>query len=292
MADDTTALGERRFRDQVHGGTFFRRDGPATDAKNTANADHADKTVVLIHGVGLDNTLWDAQVAQLKDHFHIVRYDMLGHGQSAHPPGQRQLGDFVRQLHQLLMNLQIPRAAIIGFSMGSLVARAFAIKHPQMANKLVLMNSVFRRNTQQQDAVNARLALAEAGGLQEGIEAAVGRWFSPEFITVNPALIQTIETRLRGNDADGFLNAYRVFASTEDPPQNPLPITCPTLVLTGELDSGSTPAMTQNLAAAIPGAKAHVLPGLRHMAALEDPIQVNELLFRFLSRNAGLCRKV
>jgi len=273
MSGDQNGDDRSRLRDHVHGGTFVHSDGPQPNA---------DNVVVLIHGVGLDHTLWQAQVAYLKDQFHIVRYDMIGHGKSAHPPGTRELGDFVRQLHQLLMNLGLSRAAVIGFSMGGLVARAFAAAHPEMTKKLVLMNTVFRRSETEQKAVDARYALAKSGGLQEGIEAAVRRWFSPKFIAAHPDVIQTIEERLRNNDAVGYLNAYRVFATNRDPAESPLPIGCPTLVMTGELDSGSTPAMTQQLAAAIPGAHAEVLSGLRHMALQEDPARVNIVLNQFL----------
>jgi len=269
MSNTGVAAGAPRLRDHVHGGTYFKCDGEG-DA------------VVLIHGVGLDHTMWEAQVAGLKDRFRVITYDMLGHGRSAHPPDDRALGDFVRQLHQLLMNLNVGCASIVGFSMGGLVAREFAATHSEMTNKLALMNTVFRRTPEQQKAVMGRYELAKLGGVQEGIEAAVARWFSPKFIDANPNVINQVEARLRDNDAAGYLKAYRVFATNEDTAENPLPITCPTLVMTGELDSGSTPEMTRALAAAIPDAEVEVLAGLRHMAALEDPPQVNTLLREFL----------
>ena len=269
MSNTGVAAGAPRLRDHVHGGTYFKCDGEG-DA------------VVLIHGVGLDHTMWEQQVTGLKSQFQIIRYDMLGHGQSAHPPDERTLSDFVRQLHQLLMNLNVDCASIVGFSMGGMVAREFAATHPEMINKLVLMNSVFRRTPEQQNAVMGRYELAKSGGVQEGIEAAVARWFSPAFIDANPNVIKMIERRLRDNDPADYLKAYRVFATNEDPVENPLPIACPTLAMTGELDSGSTPEMTKALAAAIPDAEIKVLAGLRHMAALEDPPKVNTLLREFL----------
>jgi len=272
MSNTGVAAGAPRLRDHVHGGTFFKCDGQGDP-------------VVLIHGVGLDHAMWEQQAAGLQDRFLVIRYDMLGHGQSAHPPDERALGDFVRQLHQLLMNLNIARASIVGFSMGGLVAREFAATYPEMTQKLVLMNTVFRRTPEQQAAVIGRYELAKTGGIQDGIEAAVARWFSPEFIGANPDVIRQIEARLRGNDPSGYLKAYRVFATSEDPASNPLAITCPTLVMTGELDSGSTPEMTRALAEAIPGAKTEILTGLRHMAAVEDPARVNTILADFLRQD-------
>ena len=64
-------------------------------------------------------------------------------------------------------------------------------------------------------------------------------------------------------------------------------IACPTLVMTGEDDPGNTPAMARAMAAAIPGARLAILPGLRHMALAESPAAVNEPLRAFLRDALG-----
>ena len=263
------AAGERRLRDHVHGGTWFGCDGQG-DA------------VVLIHGVGLDHNMWDRQVERLKTQFQVITYDMLGHGQSAHPPDERFLGDFVRQLHQLLMNLELKRVAIVGFSMGGMVAREFTVQYPEMTSRLVLMNTVFRRSPDQQAAVMARYEVSKSDRLEDGIDAAIRRWFSEDFARSNAAVVEQVRTRLRNNDPKGYLKAYKVFATAVDP-DGTLPIACPTLVMTGELDSGSTPEMAYALAGAIKQGNAKILPGLRHMAPVEGADLVNQVLMEFLT---------
>jgi len=264
-----SVAGASRLRDHVHGGTWFRCDGQG-DA------------VVLIHGVGLDHDMWEHQVAGLKTQFQVITYDMLGHGQSAHPPDERFLGDFVRQLHQLLMNLELKNVAIVGFSMGGLVAREFAAQYPEMTTKLVLMNTVFRRSPEQQAAVMARYEVSKSGLLEDGIDAAIRRWFSEDFARANADVVEQVRSRLRKNDPKGYLNAYRVFATAVDP-DGSLPIACPTLAMTGELDSGSTPEMAYALADAIKLGNAKILPGLRHMAPVEGADLVNQVLSEFLA---------
>ncbi len=162
MNNRGVVAGAPRLRDHVHGGTWFTSEGEG-------------EAVILIHGVGLDHTMWDQQVAGLRNRFQVITYDMLGHGQSAHPPEERLLGDFVRQLHQLMMNLDLEQATIIGFSMGGLVAREFATRYPGMTLKLVLMDTVFRRSPEQQAAVLARYPAEQSGALEEGIDAETER---------------------------------------------------------------------------------------------------------------------
>ena len=212
----------------------------------------------------------------------MISYDMLGHGQSAHPPDERFLDDFVRQLHQLLMNLDLKQAAIVGFSMGGLVAREFAVQYPEMVSRLVLMNTVFRRSPEQQAAVMARYESSKTGALENGIDAAIKRWFSDDFAHANADVIEQVRARLWKNDPKGYLKAYKVFATATDP-DDTLPITCPTLVMTGEFDKGSTPAMAYALAGAIKHGEAKILPDLRHMAPVEGSGLVNEVLAKFLA---------
>lgn len=262
-----------QLRDHVHGGTWF-------DVHGSGDA------IVLIHGVGLDHTIWKSQVQSLSKKHLVVTYDMLGHGQSAHPPGARVLGDYVRQLHQLLMNLGIKRATLVGFSMGGLVARHFAAEFPEMTTKLVLLSTVFRRTDFQQAAVLARYEKAKSGETREGIDAAIARWFSSKFQTDHPGEIEKIRTRLLSNDHDAYLSAYQVFASTIDP-ESLLPIRCPTLVLTGELDSGSTPEMATALSGAIDGSEVLIMKGLKHMVPVEGASTLNTVISNFLDSSSA-----
>ena len=275
MASDARTVGGarkgERLRDRVHGGTYFLDSG---DPKV------GDGAVLLIHGVGLDHRMWDAQEQAFSGRLRVVRYDMLGHGRSANPPGERNVIDFVSQLDQLLMNLSFKRASLVGFSMGGLVARAFAGRHPERVERLVLVSTVYNRVEAERAAVRARYAAAESGG--NLTDAALTRWLSPEFAEVHPEAVAAVRWRLQANDRDGFLRAYRVFAEAYDVEEDLAAIACPSLVITGELDSGSTPAMARAMAAELPNAEALILPGLRHMVPIEGSGVLNRALLAFL----------
>jgi len=95
-----------------------------------------------------------------------------------------------------------------------------------------------------------------------------------------------VRARLRDNDPGAYLKAYKVFASAIDL-AGPLAVKCPTLVIIGEGDRGSTLAMAQALGAAIDGVGVETLPGLRHMVPVEGAARVNDLLAAFVPSADG-----
>ena len=242
--------------------------------------------VVLIHGVGLNKEMWGGQVVGLASHFRVIAYDMLGHGASPRPAPGTSLEGYAEQLRELLDHLNLTRACVIGFSMGGLVARAFALNHPERLGSLVILNSVFNRSAEQRAGVIERTRQTAEHGPDANAEAALSRWFSREYQAANPAQIAAIRQTLAGNDPQGYLTTYELFA-TQDMyrAEDMASIQAPTLVATGELDPGSTPEMARQMAARIPGAQVVVLAEQRHMMPVESPRLVNQMLLDFLQQS-------
>ncbi len=266
----TPASGKPHLRDCVWGGTYARADGAGTP-------------LVLIHGVGLDHTMWDGMAGLMARHHRVIRYDLLGHGQSAKPPGERYLADFAIQLEHLLHNLGIERAHIAGFSLGALVASAFAARFPDKLDKLVLMNMVHERTPEQRSAIAKRMQQLAEHGSAATVDAAIERWFTPSYKDTNPDVMATVRQRLLSNDPGGYLSAYRIFANADDEAsQNLSDIRTPTLALTAQDDIGSTPDMTHAIAAVLSEGHAKIVPNLRHGAPIEDPGAVAGPMLDFL----------
>ncbi|NWL77187.1 alpha/beta hydrolase [Pseudomonas taiwanensis] len=241
--------------------------------------------VVLIHGVGLNKEMWGGQIVGLAPQFQVIAYDMLGHGASPRPESGTGLVGYAEQLRELLEHLKLERATVIGFSMGGLVARAFALHHPQQIEGLVILNSVFNRSAEQRAGVIERTRQAAEHGPDANAEAALSRWFSREYQAANPAQIAAIRQTLASNDPQGYLTTYELFATQDMYRVDDLgSIQVPTLVATGELDPGSTPEMARQLAERIPGAQVAVLDEQRHMMPVESPRLVNQMLLDFLQQ--------
>ena len=243
--------------------------------------------VVLLHGVGLNQSIWARQVTALESDFRVITYDLLGHGRSAPARTGAPLADWVDQLNSVVHDLGLKKFALVGFSFGGLIAQAYTAQHSHMIDRLVLMSTVYERSEAERANVQSRLDVARCEGPQAIIPAALSRWFSPEFSEAHQEVMNQYEALLRGNDAVSFLSAYECFATADRELVGALAgFDRPTLVMTGELDTGSTPAMAQKLAGMIPGAECSIIAGGRHMMPVEMPDAVNLVLRRFLKKGS------
>jgi pimeloyl-ACP methyl ester carboxylesterase len=241
--------------------------------------------VVLIHGVGLDATMWQSQIDVLAEQHEIIVYDMLGHGDSALPNENDGLDAYADQLALLLDHLGIKRVAVVGFSMGGLVARAFALSHPGRIAAMVVLSSVYDRDESQRVSVRQRIVQTRDQGPTANVDEALKRWFSPEFHQTHPNYVTAIQQTVINNNPLGYYHSYFLFGTQDNFGSEQLStIQVPVMVATGELDTGSTPRMARALAQKLPNAESFILPGLRHMAPIEAPKAVNDLLKSFFAK--------
>ncbi|WP_129730164.1 alpha/beta fold hydrolase [Ectobacillus funiculus] len=241
--------------------------------------------IIFIHGVGLDLNIWSNQVQALSSEYRVICYDMLGHGKSACPPGPYTLEQFVKQLDELFSNLSLSQAHLVGFSMGGLVAQAYAIRYPEKVCSLTIMSSVAKRSEGQRQGVLARVKEVEKQGHKATITAAIQRWFNKPFMEKHPEVVAQIQQRLENNQPNAYLSAYRVFATADEELYEQLAqIQCPTLIVTGELDQGSTSEMAELMAKQIPHSEVVIFPGIKHMLPIEAAESLNQLLLSQLEK--------
>lgn len=239
--------------------------------------------VVLVHGMGLNRDMWGWQLAPLVQRFRVICYDLLGHGESAAPPADCAMDHLVAQLDALLDHLGIDRCALIGFSLGGLIVRAYALAHPDRAGALAILNSAHDRNDAERAGIRERLDRAIRFGHVETIDGALARWFTPDFAVRRPDVLEQVRRWMEANDPAVYPIVYRVLAESDaDLATSIAAIRCPTLVLACEEDHGNSPDMARRMAALIPGARTAIIPKLRHMALAEDPAAVSGALVPFL----------
>ena len=132
--------------------------------------------IVLLHGVGLDHTMWSAVRSRLltvAPDTPVLAPDMLGHGTAPHPDGPFRLAMFVHHLVDTLDAAGIGAVDLVGFSMGALVAQGLAVAHPHRVRRLVLVSGVYNRTPDERAAIVARVAEVRAGGYLATIQPAL-----------------------------------------------------------------------------------------------------------------------
>ena len=99
------------------------------------------ETLLLIHGMAGSSATWRAIIPELSKKYRVVAPDLLGHGASAKPRGDYSLGAFAAWLRDLLDELGISRATVIGQSLGGGVAMQFTYQHRDRCERLALISS-------------------------------------------------------------------------------------------------------------------------------------------------------
>ncbi|MEH7384447.1 alpha/beta fold hydrolase [Bacillus sp. JJ1521] len=243
--------------------------------------------LIFIHGVGLDHQMWEKQVKGLSQHYRVICYDMLGHGGSEHPPGPYSLSHYVGQLAGLMQHLGLKESHVVGFSMGGMVAQAFALEFPEKIQTLTILNAVANRTDEQRKAILLRVEEVKKSGAQSTIETAIQRWFNPEFLVNNESVVNQIRTRLQTNNPHSYLAAYTLFATADQELWPKLTtIKLPTLIITGEHDVGSTPEMSMSMHQQIEHSELLIFPNMKHMLPAEDADYLNKEIEKFIKKNA------
>ncbi len=244
--------------------------------------------VVLIHGLGNDRTRWAGQVRALSPHYRVITFDNMGHGESVKPPGPYDLGMFVDFLHELVVEIGLERFALVGFSLGALIAQTYVLTHPRRVAAIAILNAVHGRNEQQRGAVRERGDRVEAGGPGATLDTSIERWYTAGFRRRRPDSIEETRRQILSNDRWAYAAAYRAFADSDPALDERIRgIDCPALVMTAENDIGSEPEMSRRIASRIPGAKLEIVPHLQHFAPMEDPEAYNRVLGPFLDEALG-----
>ncbi|MGB2408536.1 MAG: alpha/beta fold hydrolase [Paracoccaceae bacterium] len=241
-------------------------------------------TLVLVHGVMVDHRMWAPQVRALSSNYRVCCIDMLGHGDAPDPLGARTLGDFVVQLDEVIDKLTDKGLPVLGgFSMGGLVAQAYAIKHSEKLSGLILMNCVHNRTPDQTKTVIARYEDNLKYGAENAVMSGATRWFTPDEQKTHASEIEDALNWIRDGDFAAKCKAHRVFATSDKEVNGKLSaVSCPALVMTGDRDKGSTPEMAIDMAGQISDSVLRVLDGQHHMMTILDSDRVNREIVTFL----------
>ena len=252
-----------------HGpGLFHTMDGPS-----------GSDPLVLLHSLGCDSSLWDAVVPAFSSVRQVLRYDLRGHGRSEDGAEECSIEDHVDDLLALLDACDLPRATLVGNSVGGMIALAAALRVPTRVRHLVLCATGARLGTP--DGWSDRMVAIREHGLDAMADHVLPRWFVPDFATRRPGLYAGYRARFAGMSVAGYLATCAALRDADYTRQVPA-LRLPTLVLNGEKDLTCPPAAGRELADRIPGACWRSIADAAHQPPVEQPMAFNTALSCFL----------
>jgi pimeloyl-ACP methyl ester carboxylesterase len=237
--------------------------------------------IVFIHGVGLTYEIWQPQLEFFKN-YSTLSYDILGHGKSPLNKDKITFDDFSDQLIDLIDHLKIKKIHVVGFSIGSLIARNFATKFSDRLKSLTLLCSIYKRSEEQQKIVNQRFEQAKKE--LKLSKQALKRWFTDKYLENNPSIYEKISNILSSNNMKNFLKVYELFVNHKND-ENFDKINVNTLIMTGEFDIGSTVEMSNELNKIITNSQLKIIKDGKHLCGIECANDVNLSIKNFVEEN-------
>jgi pimeloyl-ACP methyl ester carboxylesterase len=242
--------------------------------------------VVLLHGLGGDGSRWQPNIAPLAKDFHVLALDQIGFGQSDKPLASYHTGMLAEFLVDFLKAVGLPRASLVGNSMGASVALYTAVNYPDKVDRIVLADGGGFRDR------NAAPAPPTAETLRRRqLQNSVTRQETRDFFNIlfhDKSLVtdKMVDDQLAMRLRSAFTIA-RIQESGEKgiaslTEEQVRAVRTPTLIVWGKYDELANPAGADRLERTIPGAKKVLIDNCGHLPQLEKAAEFNEIVRRFL----------
>ncbi|HEY0919610.1 3-oxoadipate enol-lactonase [Devosia sp.] len=231
--------------------------------------------VVLANSLGTDCRIWDAVIAPLAERYRIISYDKRGHGLSDAPAAPYTMAEHVADLAGLADGLGLDRFALAGVSVGGMIAQGLAAASPERLAALVLCDTAARIGPAQ--IWDARIAAIAAGGIASISGAILERWFSRAFREGRPIELAGWRNLLERTPVEGYVGTCAALRDA-DLRDGTGRIALRTLVVVGEEDGSTPPAVVGALAAALPNARFETIAGAGHLPMIEQPERLAALM--------------
>lgn len=233
--------------------------------------------IIFLHGVGSDKSVWAPQLAHFGEGRRAVAFDYPGYGESEPWPDATR-DDFAAAILAAMDALSIASAHVCGLSLGGVIAIAIGAAAQSRCASLILADS-FAIHPDGQAIFDRSEAASRTIGMRALAEARAGALLGK---AATPAMhAEIIDTMSRIDPAGYLIGARAVWLA--DQVDRAKAIRVPTLVLVGDEDGITPPALSQQLTDLIPGARMELIAGAGHLANLEQELAFNSVIDRFLS---------
>jgi 3-oxoadipate enol-lactonase / 4-carboxymuconolactone decarboxylase len=240
--------------------------------------------LLFSNSLGTTLEMWDEVVCGLAPFYCCIRYDTRGHGRSEVLDRPLSIDDLASDAAGLLDALGIARAHVIGLSIGGMTAQALAVAKPEKVASLTLMaTSAFLPPA---SLWEERAQTVLKNGTAAVADATMERWFTKAFREAAPHRVERMRTTLLAISGVGYAACCRAIRDMDLRPRIGA-ISAPTLIVAGQDDPSTPPAMSEELKERIAGSELVVLSPAAHLLAIERADAVVPRLLSFLAEREG-----
>ena len=241
--------------------------------------------LVLVHGFPFDSSMWEKQLDALGDEMWVVAPDLPGMGKSEPLSLNSEAGmdDYADAIAEWAKSQRIEKIALAGHSMGGYIAFAFARRHPELLDKLILIAT--RPGADAEAAREGRYKTAagvEEKGVSVPADAMFPKLFAPSTYEENKETTEGIRSLMLRQGKRGIIDSLHAMAGRPDSSPDMARIKVPTLIISGAQDAIIPAAEADGMHSGIAGSKHVVIENAGHLPMLEDPEAFNKALREFV----------
>jgi len=246
----------------------------------------AGDTVLLLHGLGGDHTVWDFQIPTLAKSYRVLAPDLRGHGRSPLPEGARYtFEEFEGDVQKLLDDRHVGPAHVVGLSGGGLLALRLVVDDPRRVRSLALLAAAGHMD-------NHTRAIGQNWSdtlRDEGPEAYSRRLamdlFAPDWLEAHMDLGERIAKSQEGRNLRGVVQWALAMKDFDLRPRLGR-VATPTLILQGLDDNVVDPSHARLLRQAIRGSEVRLFPNTGHLIPIERPEETAQILLDWFARQS------
>ena len=229
------------------------------------------KPLVLLHSLALNGLMWEPIVSEIAVDHQAIIVDMRGHGASCWDGSEFSVNDLASDLHTLLDELELDQIDLLGLSMGGSVALTFAALWPTRCERLALCDTTaWYGPTAPKSWAERAQSVLNTTDRSQLLDFQLDRWFTEAFRSEHPQSVAHIAEIFVATDPRAHAQACLALGAM-DSRELLGAITAKTVIITGEEDYATPPAMGEELGRAIAGSKFHIWPQARHLSPFESP---------------------
>ncbi len=245
----------------------------------------AGTPLLLVHGLGGTGTdIWKRQIAELATEFRVIAYDLRGSGQSEVTPGPYTIDLLTDDLRSLVDTMGLGRVTLMGHSMGGSIALSYASRHPQDVLAVVGIGAPAELPEQGRAGMATRADTVETEGMGAVAETVATNGVSPTFREQKPEEFQELISMIAANDPCGYAAQCRALVGL-DLVDRLREIVAPVLLVSGDRDAVSPPAVTEANAALVQAGRLTIVEDCGHILTWEKPEELAGAGWPFLREN-------